>query len=200
MTPRERRQTLPSHNEPSGGKVGSEPLEGSWAQRHTLWQCRQTGLHDPTGRSNVLWPLTPPERCPLEGGHALVYILWQSQRPGAPVVQGRDGHRNAPPGEIRWQRSVSGLRGARKDQAGAATKQPHEIAEEVTGCYPSLSEREEEMEPVQSGSAACSMATNKHRAKAAASHQHRWAALEHHRGHLYTFHLLTKESLPPLTD
>ncbi|KAK2815260.1 hypothetical protein Q7C36_023526 [Tachysurus vachellii] len=34
------------------------------------------------------------------------------------------------------------------------------------------------------------------RAKAAASHQHRWAALEHHRRHLCTFHLLTKERLP----
>ncbi|GAA6091621.1 uncharacterized [Tachysurus ichikawai] len=54
------------------------------------------------------------------------------------------------------------------------------------------------MEHVQRGSAACSKATNKHRAKASASHRHCWAALELHRGHLWTFHLLTKELLPPL--
>ncbi|KAK2864860.1 hypothetical protein Q7C36_004014 [Tachysurus vachellii] len=61
MTPRERRRTLPLHNEPSGGKVGSEPLEGSCTLRHILWQGWQTGLHDPNGRSNVLRSLTPPE-------------------------------------------------------------------------------------------------------------------------------------------
>ncbi|KAF4076106.1 hypothetical protein AMELA_G00226650 [Ameiurus melas] len=74
-----------------------------------------------------------------------------------------------------------------------------------TGCYPSLSEWApvnacRRWSPTKGGVSQRNEAINTRQATEAAALQHSWASLEHHRGHLCTFHRLSRERLPPLTD
>ncbi|KAK2815271.1 hypothetical protein Q7C36_023537 [Tachysurus vachellii] len=57
-----------------------------------------------------------------------------------------------------------------------------------------------EMESIQRGVSQSSKAINARRATEAAALQHSWASLEHHRGHLCTFHQITREHLLHLKD
>lgn len=65
-----------------------------------------------------------------------------------------------------------------------------------TGCYPSLSEWAprnacRRWSPTKGGVSQRNEAINTRQATEAAALQHSWASLEHHRGHLCTFHRLT---------